>query len=498
MSTNTKALQLQKCEWLRAIRDGDGEQAKDILATVIVKIIPQQTAVLRAFQAAFANPMPIQQHLAGQSYLIKLLEEQLVQAKNEDTDEERAETSSRGSDDDAERARADDSDDESLTAVFKTPRPAAPKKKSSTANRAKVEKSEKRKKKRKKTDSKPIDRDSAEEIGRPNEDQELPQVKEKKGKNSTHRGNNGPNVNENHEDVEAAAAVPATPKPIRQDKTKGKAKQRPKKSQVEDAPGDEDAPQPGSSPQHAEKGSQRKAGAENPEAPARPTKKTKHDNKATTTHGQLPVRLRTHSATPGSSNVAPQVMPESRYAVNSGAQSSVATRMKEESDDDLQIFSSPTTPFKQYQPINFDSGGAGISNSLRPNDETFVDTRPSVQIHSVEDYSAHVDSLREREIARSSRAVQSGPSVRQAQLRAPGRNQANEASSQQAQLNPAARNQTRHTDPAAPAARQAAPTADAEPYRDPQGERQYKCRQCALWFVYSENHHGACLSRHPG
>ncbi|CAN8105324.1 unnamed protein product [Discula destructiva] len=127
----TKAFHLQKRDWLRATRDGSGDKAKDILATVIVKSMPRQTYMIKFLQEAFANPISVPQHMRGQSYLTKLLEEQYVQAGDakvegagpslgadeDQPNEPRSDVSSF----DEEVFGDDSSDGRSITAEFKTP-----------------------------------------------------------------------------------------------------------------------------------------------------------------------------------------------------------------------------------------------------------------------------------------------------------------------------------------------------------------------------------------
>ncbi|KAJ4387374.1 hypothetical protein N0V93_007965 [Gnomoniopsis smithogilvyi] len=509
MSTTTKALQLQKCEWLRTLRDSSGEQAKDILATIIVKTTPQQTAVVRAFQAAFANPIPIRKHLAGQTYLIKLLEEQLVEAKDEGAGDATCTTGlgrqgrdSYNSEDlynDEEEPLVDESDNESLTEAFKTPRPASSIAKSRKPTRSKAKKSEKKVRKHKRTETKVTASGSIEEHAGPDADDTVLPVKEKKGNKSARTRKKEAEVSNEQEDTGADDATPKTPKSANLIKNKGKTRRKSKKYSVEDLAMDEDPPQPGPSPQHFTDGSKRKpVAADNPETPARLTKKIKQGKQAADNNAQLPVRPRMHSATPGPSKIAQQVRSEPNSAVNDGPHSSVVPKV-EESDGDLQMFSAPTTPFRQYRPMHIRSSESKPNSPLRRNSQMFIDLSPSRPTRAVDnpgsDHSAHTNQHRQHGVATNSQSHEFSPSARLPQHRAPAQNQTNRDSRPQAQLKPTTRDQPQR---AGPAARQEPPNAANQPYRDPQGERQYKCRQCGVWFVYSENGHGACVAWHPG
>lgn len=499
MSTATKALLLQKQDWLRAILDGDGERAKNILATVIGKATTQHKTILKAVSEAFASPIPVRQHLQGLSYLTRLAEEQLVQAGNGITPSTVTASAGQeegdGSDDGAAHGDEAGDDSDNLTAMFKTPKPARTDKKGRKARKFIGAKSSRRKGKKvrnaqpKTADSTLDEASEAREKSVSHEDvgESIRNEKKKAKKSAQTSKTPRPESDDNkeHNDVDTSVNPPETPKSKKLGKTTAKPTRKAKRSKAEDLRSGEDQIHPKSSPEQAGEEKKRKARADGPETPARSAKKTKHEKTAATTLGQLAMRPRTHSATPGPSNVAPRVKPEPRPAVNNGGQSSVLPKMKAEAEDDLEMFSAPTTPFRQYQPRTLRSGGSRSGRSARRNDHMFMEPNPSIPIRSVENPEsggqAHSTPSRQRSNITNSQVQQPGPVARQPQLQATAQIQAH---------NPAR--------PAGPPAPAAPLLGAAQPYRDPQGERQYKCRHCAMWFVYSENYHGACLSRHPG
>lgn len=322
MSTATKALLLQKQEWLRANQDGSGEQAKDILATIVVKATLKQLTILRAVTAAFAKPIPIRQHLKGQSYLTRLAEEQLLQYEDAEADDansaghmndEQENDSSEDGSHDGEEERHGDSISDSLTAACKTQRPARLDKK----------------------------------LGKTGTPKSKKRSRDRKGKGLDSRA---------HELLGATASSPGSPKPNKLKKPKEKPNRKAKRSQAETADSNGDEPGLGISVQRAERRSKRKAQTEDRATPTRSAKKGKTIETVKANHAPLSMRFRTHSATPGPSNNSGRVEINHVSLDHHKGQSTIVSPMKEEPDDDTQMFSSPTTPFKQYKPMIARSG----------------------------------------------------------------------------------------------------------------------------------------------
>lgn len=191
------------------------------------------------------------------------------------------------------------------------------------------------------------------------------------------------------------------------------------------------------------------------------------------------MRPQTHSATPGPSNDSALGPPEPRPAVNDGARSSAASQsqMEKDSDDEIQMFSAPTAPFRRYSTMTSKRDRSdllcpvGQYKNMFLNPQIIVPPKSSMPARPMDapeaDDPAHPNPARRRLVMPQTTGNAAHPSAPQARQ-------------------------------SCPVARQQPLSGPAPPYRDPRGEKQSKCKQCAAWFVFSENHHGACLPRHPG
>lgn len=180
---------------------------------------------------------------------------------------------------------------------------------------------------------------------------------------------------------------------------------------------------------------------------------------------QLPVRPRSMST---ASHVSRVSVPNSSLPVASVSNGRVTQRgpdIKQESDDELQMFMEPTTPFKK---VPF-----GIK----------VEGPSSVQQKSVHAATGLAQvNLARRLFQGSQQAQATEPSATPVPL---GRSPFGRPPSQAQQRTPISQRPNRA---------QQVPTS----VTDKDKEREFRCTACSTWFRYRENREGACRKYHPG